>query len=118
MAKYATRTCVKCGIRKPQPHMNQKEIYVESGRSRAGVSKSTILASLLGDKKANKQVNGWLWNTNQRTYQRKRLVWVCDGCYKSVGKKKLGFWETMRVLLQTLVYLVIGFIVLVAIAGG
>lgn len=113
MATYTNRTCHGCGIRKPQPQMYKKEIYVESGRARSGVSKGTVLASMLGDKKANKQVYNSLWNLNQRTYQRKKSVWVCGGCRNSVGNK-LGFWDTLRAIFNIIVVLVIVLIVLVA----
>ena len=103
MVKYANRTCHGCGIRKPQPEMYQKEIYVESGRSRAGVSKGTVLASVLGDKKAERQVYNSIWNTNQRTYQRKKNVWVCGSCRGSV-KTRLGFWNVMRDLIIVAVF--------------
>lgn len=113
MATYTNRTCYGCGIRKPQPQMYQKEIYVESGHSRSGVSKGTVLASLLGDKKANKQVYNSIWNLNQRTYQRKKSVWVCSSCRGKV-RNKLGFWDTLRAIFNILVVLIIIFIVIVA----
>lgn len=113
MARYTNRTCHNCGIRKPQPEMYQKEIYVESGRSRAGVSKGTVLASMLGDEKAEKQVYNSIWNTNQRTYQRKKNVWVYGSCRGGV-KTRLGFWQVIRDLIITAVVLFLGMIVLIA----
>jgi hypothetical protein len=80
MAKYTTRTCHSCGIRKPQPEMHKETVYVESGRSRSGVSGATGIGLFLGDKKSTDAVNRWLFNSGQRTYQRKKEVWVCSKC--------------------------------------
>jgi len=93
--------------------MYQKEIYVESGRSRTGVSKGTVIASMLGDEKAGKQVYNSIWNTNQRTYQRKKKVWVCGSCRGGV-KTRLGFWHVIRNLIITAIVLFFGLIFLVA----
>lgn len=87
MTRYTNRTCTQCGIRKPQPEMVQKETYVETGRSKSGVSKATWLGMALGDKKSANSVNRWLFNTNQRTYQRKKLVWLCSSCAKTFKTK-------------------------------
>lgn len=51
MANYATRTCHACGIRKPQPQMTSKEIYVETGKSKARVSSATWIGSLVFNNK-------------------------------------------------------------------
>lgn len=86
MTKYANRTCHHCGARRPQPEMRKEITYVESGRSRAGVSTRTGLGFLLGEKKSTNSVVRWMFNTNQRTYQRKKEVWVCSyGCH-TVGR--------------------------------
>lgn len=117
MAKYANRTCHNCGIRKPQPDMRRKDIYVETGRSRSGVSKGTVLASMLGDKKAEKKVYNSIWNLNQRTYQRKKTVWVCGGCYRKVGNG-LGMWESIRAIFNLIVLALIVFFILFALASA
>jgi len=80
MTKYAIRTCHSCGVRKPQPEMFRDETYVETGKSVAGVSKSTWFGVLLGDSKSVNSINRWIFNTNQRTYKRKKQVWVCGEC--------------------------------------
>jgi hypothetical protein len=90
MAKYTTRTCTSCGIRKPQPEMVQKEIYAETGKSKAGVSGSTFIGMMLDDKKSQNAVNRWLFNTNQRTYKRKKNVWLCGNCSKKVNNEDDG----------------------------
>jgi hypothetical protein len=87
MTRYAIRTCAKCGIRKPQPEMVQKEIYVETGKSKQGISGSTLAGAFFGDKKSTSSVNRWFFNTNQRTYKRKKSVWACKSC---AGKIRSG----------------------------
>ena len=85
MARYATRTCTRCGVRKPQPEMVQKEVYVETGKSKAGVSGATWAGMMMGDKKSENSINRWLFNTNQRTYKRKKQLWLCKPCAPKVG---------------------------------
>lgn len=77
--KHANRTCHFCGLRAPQPEMHRSEVYVESGRSRSSVSGGTIIGAALGNKGAARSIARSLFNTGQRTYLRKREVWVCDG---------------------------------------
>ena len=90
MTKYANRTCSNCGIRKPQPEMYRETTYVETGRSRPGVSKRTGIGFLLGEQKSTNSVVRWMFNTNQRTYQRKREVWLCGGCSGRVVSPSVG----------------------------
>jgi hypothetical protein len=87
MTSYVNRTCHICGIRKPQPEMHQEEVYVETGKSKAGVSGATWTGALLGNQKSVNSINRWLFNTNQRTYMRKKIVWMCDGCVPNVKIK-------------------------------
>jgi len=85
MAQYTKRTCVNCGLRDIQPNMRQKEIYAESGRSKKGVSGSTVTGWLVfGNKKSARSVVDTVFNNNQRTYYRKRKVWLCGNCYGKV----------------------------------
>lgn len=89
MAQYTKRTCVNCGLRDIQPNMRQKEIYAQSGKSKKGFSGSTVVGSMLGNKKSSKSIADSILNNNQRTYYRKRKVWLCGNCYgevKSDGK--------------------------------
>lgn len=81
MATYANRICTNCGIRKPQPQMYQKEIYVETAKSQTGISGATLAGVFLaGDKKSGKQFRDWMFNNGQRTYKRKKNVWLCGIC--------------------------------------
>lgn len=65
MATYANRTCTQCGLRRPQPHMAQKQITQKSGKS--GFSMSVSLKPSLKSTRVN----------SGRNYYRKRQVWVC-----------------------------------------
>ena len=80
MATYANKTCVNCGIRKPQPEMYQKEVYTETGKSKTGISGATLVGTFFGDKKSGTQVRNWMFNSGQRTYKRKKVVWLCGSC--------------------------------------
>lgn len=80
MATYTNRTCSKCGIRKPQPQMYQRESYVETGKSQTGISGATMLGVFSGDKKSGSQLRNWMFNNGQRTYKRKKQVWMCGVC--------------------------------------
>lgn len=80
MATYTNRTCCKCGIRKPQPQMYQREIYIETAKSQAGISGATMFGVFAGDKKSGNQFRSWLFNSGQRTYKRKKQVWMCGVC--------------------------------------
>lgn len=80
MATYANRTCSKCGVRKPQPNMYQREVYVETAKSQSGISGATMFGVFAGDKKSGNQFRSWLFNSGQRTYKRKKTVWLCGVC--------------------------------------
>lgn len=87
---YAVRTCNKCGIRKPQPEMVQKELYVEVAKSQPGISLSTIIGREFNDKKSTKAYDKWFHNTSQRTYKRKKKVWLCKSCSGAAGGSVAG----------------------------
>ena len=80
MATYTNKTCASCGIRKPQPEMYQKEVYAETGKSKTGISGATLVGTFFGDKKSGTQVRNWMFNSGQRTYKRKKVVWLCGSC--------------------------------------
>ena len=81
MATYANRICSHCGIRKPQPQMYQREVYAETGKSQTGISGATLFGTFVaGDKKSGAQFRNWLFNNGQRTYKRKKKVWLCGVC--------------------------------------
>lgn len=96
MTNYAKRTCHSCGIRKPQPEMVRETVYNEVARSRPGVSTATGVGFFLGDKKSTSSVQRWLFNSGQRTYQRKREVWMCRSCGRRANP---GFFGTIMNLI-------------------
>jgi len=90
MAKYTTRACADCGIRLPQPEMFQREDFVRVGNSKSGISIFTFLGALFGRKDSARAIGKWLWNSNQRNYNRKKTLWVCGECsgHKNTKIKK------------------------------
>ncbi len=107
MTNYTVRSCHCCGVRKPQPEMTQKEIYVETGKSQSSISKATALGAFFGDKKSVSAINRWALNTNQRTYKRKNKLWLCKTCeptfvdpstIKTTGEKIADFIGNLIVL--------------------
>jgi hypothetical protein len=91
--------------------MHREEIYVETGKSVAGVSGSTWFGVLLGDTKSVNSINRWIFNTNQRTYKRKKLVWSCYDC-AGYGKK---FNESSKRFFYYFVASIVVFLILVQI---
>lgn len=110
--KYTVRTCHCCGIRKPQPQMNLKEIYVETGKSKGTVSDATWVGAILGNKQSVNSVNRWLFNTSQRTYMRKRQVWLCSSCEGSFKTKTDSDMDLGKIIGGILGLLLIGLLVL------
>lgn len=113
MNDYTRRTCCECGVKKPQPEMVRTERYVETGKSKSGVSGATWAGVLFGNKKSYSSVNRWLFNTSQRNYKRKKEVWLCTSCagmgsklstvkgkslVKKIGLGLLAFWILVIVI--------------------
>jgi hypothetical protein len=107
MTKYTNRTCHCCGVRKPQPEMVQEEIYVETGKSKPGVSGATWTGFFLGDSKSSHSLNRWLFNTSQRTYSRKKTVWMCEDCRSSLGEPENQLSEKTKAAIILAVLLTI-----------
>lgn len=80
MIKYTNRTCHTCGARKPQPDMLRREIEVETGKSRATISTATWFGVAAGDKASVRAVKRAGFNNGERTYTRKKIIWVCRNC--------------------------------------
>ncbi|WP_439150463.1 hypothetical protein [Sulfitobacter sp.] len=77
---YTKRTCNECGRRDIQPNMFQKEITYNSGSSKRNVGVTTFLGAALGDKKSTRSIADSIFNTQGRTYTRRRKVWLCREC--------------------------------------
>lgn len=88
MAQYTKRTCTCCGIRDIQPNMVQREVKYKTGSSKAGMSGSTLLGSMLDNKRSTKALTDSILNNKQRNYYRTRKEWVCKKCASSIGDKK------------------------------
>lgn len=82
--KYANKTCHKCGAKRSQPLMVQKEIYVETGKSQTTITGATFFGAGLGDKAAQRAIARAGFNSGQRTYSRKKTVWQCKNCRSDV----------------------------------
>lgn len=107
MGIYANRTCYECGIRKPQPEMARQEIYAEVGKSKVGVSSATWLGLAVGDKKSTNSINRWLFNSGQRTYKRKKTVFLCRSC----AGKEVNAANAKNVFYLLLVIFFIGLVI-------
>ncbi len=80
VVKYTNRTCDSCGARRPQPEMVRKEVYVETGKSNATISTNTWIGVMGGDKASGRAVKRAMYNNGERTYTRKKTIWVCRNC--------------------------------------
>jgi hypothetical protein len=80
--------------------MFREETYIETGKSVAGVSGSTWFGVLLGDSKSVNSINRWIFNTNQRTYKRKKQVWVCGECS---GRVKIPIIKPAKLFLYAII---------------
>ena len=80
MNEYAKRTCSNCGLKLPQPQMNQRIVSVQVARGKRGLSTREVVGTLVGSKKAKNSLFNWLFAPNVRNYTRKQKVWLCDDC--------------------------------------
>ena len=76
--------------------MRQKEIYVEVAKSKQSVSAGTVAGALFGNKKSSRAIENSILNLNQRTYKRKKNIWLCSDCYPKIkGGEKSGLVEKL-----------------------
>ena len=80
---YATRTCHRCGIRKPQPQMTKQQVEIEVARGKRALSNREVFGFLLGNDKARNSVTSWMFAPNARSYTRRQAVWLCSECVAS-----------------------------------
>jgi hypothetical protein len=109
MATYATRSCNQCGVRKPQPEMKQTEMYVKTGKSKTGISAATVVGIFAGNKKSGNSFRSWLFNSGQRSYTRKKTVWLCNSCASNVPAGSFGKWVLNIACLVAIIAVVVGF---------
>ena len=109
---HANRTCVCCGIRRPQPEMKLVEGYREVAKGKASFGPMTIAGAVLGSKAASRSLERAIFNAGERKIYRKIQVWSCPTCVKQV-KAELRMpinWLTVGVF-------IVGAIVAIALLG-
>lgn len=91
---HQNRICTGCGIKKPQPQMHGLQINAAVGESRASLSGSTIIGSLLGNEASVKKVKAGMFNTSGRKHFRKKQVWHCGEkeCRKKARAQHVSPW--------------------------
>ena len=93
MSEYAKRTCNVCGLRLPQPEMNQKFVTTQVAKGKRGLSTREIAGALIGSKKSTNSIFNWLFAPNVRNYSRKQKVWLCDACSGEASTEHSNFIE-------------------------
>ena len=91
MNEYAKRTCSNCGLKLPQPQMNQRVVSLQVARGKRGLSNRELVGTLVGSKKARNSLLGWLFAPNVRNYTRKQKIWLCDEC-DGGNRRQSGGW--------------------------
>lgn len=92
---------------------------VPTGKSKKGVGAGTVFGALLEDKKSQRALKSWVFNTDQRNYTRKQKLWLCEGCLaaqRGPGAKAI-FKGLFRTALYAFIALV-ALVVIVSIVGG
>lgn len=87
MNKYATKTCGKCGIKKPSNQLYTKSVDKKyTGSSSRSVNVLTFIGGLLGNKGARSAINQWLWQSSNRKYSggTSKEINLCLRCYHFV----------------------------------
>lgn len=87
MAKYATRTCKRCGRKKSANKMYTKLVEkTYRGSSRRSINILTWLGLLFGDKGSKRAIKQWLFQSSNRRYsgQTEIAVNLCSLCYHRV----------------------------------
>ena len=89
MNEYAKRTCSNCGLRLPQPQMNQRIVSVQVAKGKRGLSAREVVGTIVGSKKAKNSMFNWLFAPNLRNYTRKQKVWLCDECAGNAPRQQV-----------------------------
>lgn len=98
--------------------MSQREIYVEVAKSQKRISAATVFGAIFADpkkgrvNKSKKAVESWLFNTDARTYKRKRIVWECQECAGKVrrGEQSASLGVGLVLLLAAIIGVVLFFV--------
>lgn len=96
--------------------MHQREIYVEVAKSKRSISGATVAGFLFADPKSSvgrksaRAVGDSVFNTQQRTYKRKKMLWVCSDCSPKIKSGEVqNVWETIG---STIIILLVIFILI------
>ena len=93
MAKYATRTCKRCG-RKKSANKKYTKLVAKTyrGSSRRTINILTWLGLLFGDKGSKRAIKQWLFQSSNRRYsgQTEIAVSLCSLCYHRVPSGRSG----------------------------
>jgi hypothetical protein len=98
---HATRTCHYCGLRKPQPDMQRREIMVDTGRSRSSMSIATFIGAALGNRGSQRSILRTIFNSAGRKYQRRKDIWACgqEVCPGGVAPARTGIGLKPKLML-------------------
>lgn len=89
MNKYSTKTCAKCGIKKPSNHLYPKSVDKKyTGSSSRSVNVLTFIGGFLGNKGARSAIHQWLWQSTNRKYAggTSKEINLCVRCYHFVPR--------------------------------
>ena len=89
--KYATRTCSKCGVKKPSNKIYKKTVEKSySGSSRRSINLFTWIGFLFGNKGARRAVKQYLFQSSNRKYGASvtKEINLCSSCFHRVPPPK------------------------------
>ena len=93
MAKYISRTCKRCGIKKSANKIYTKLVEkTYKGSSRRSINILTWLGLLFGDKGAQRAIKQWLFQSTNRKYSGQTTIAInlCSLCYHRVPSRRSG----------------------------
>ena len=87
VAKYSTRTCSRCGIKKPANRIYSKTVEKSyTGSSRRSINAMTWIGVLLGNKGATRATEQYLFQSSNRKYggSTTKQISLCSQCFHRV----------------------------------
>ena len=87
MKKFSTKTCAKCGVKRPSNYLYSKSVDKKyTGSSSRSVNVLTFIGGLLGNKGARSAISQWLWQSSNRKYAggTTKEINLCLRCYHFV----------------------------------
>lgn len=107
VAKHSTRTCSRCGIKKPSNRIYSKTVNKSyTGSSRRSINAMTWIGVFLGNKGAGRAVQQYIWQSSNRKYgaTSTKQINLCVKCFHSApshnrpGILKLLFFSPLYIL--------------------